>query len=173
MVVDVRNRLQPALLDRLTDDEPDRRSEAESGRVMSKTQLRQAVLRDLGGLFNAVQPLGSEAATYPLLADSVLNFGLPPLSGQLASRLDVGTLETAIRDAIIRFEPRILPETLQVAALESSDVLDTHNVVEFEIRGHLWSQPVPLEILLRTQLDLEAGQIEIRDIASVAPSRAR
>ena len=29
-------------------------------------------------------------------------------------------------------------------------VLDTHNVIEFEIRGHLWAQPVPLEILLRT-----------------------
>jgi type VI secretion system protein ImpF len=27
----------------------------------------------------------------------------------------------------------------------------------------LWSQPVPLEILLRTQLDLEAGQVEVRD----------
>jgi len=174
MAVDVRNRLQPALLDRLTDDEPERRSEAESHRVMSKNELRQAVLRDLAGLFNAVQPLGqAAAAAYPLLAESVLNFGLPPLSGQLASRLDVGTLESAIRDAIVRFEPRILPQTLQVRALESSSVLDTHNVVEFEIRGHLWSQPVPLEILLRTQLDLEAGQVEIRDMASVAPSRAR
>jgi len=32
---------------------------------------------------------------------------------------------------------------------------------------------VPLEILLRTQLDLEAGQIEMRDVAGVAPSKAR
>ena len=90
MAVDVRNRLQPALLDRLTDDEPEQRQETESLRVMSKTQLRQAVLRDLGALFNAVQPLGVEAEPYPLLAESVLNFGLPSLSGQLASRLDVG-----------------------------------------------------------------------------------
>jgi len=57
--------------------------------------------------------------------------------------------------------------------MEASNVLDTHNVIEFEIRGHLWSQPVPLEILLRTQLDLEAGQIEMRDVAGVAPSKAR
>src|SRR5262249_38404558 len=150
----VRNRLQPALLDRLTDDEPDQRSEAESHRVMSKAQLRQAVLRDLGALFNSVQPLAAAAASYPMLADSVLNFGLPPLSGQLASKLDVSTLEDAIHEAIVRFEPRILPSTLQVEAHEATSVLDTHNVIEFEIRGHLWSQPVPLEILLRTQLDL-------------------
>ena len=45
-------------------------------------------------------------------------------------------------------------------------------MIEFEIRGHLWSQPVPIEILLRTQLDLEAGQVEVRDMAGVAPSKA-
>ena len=173
MAVDARNRLQPALLDRLIDDEPDNRREAEERRVMSKAELRQAVLRDLAALFNSVQPLGSAAAQYPMLAESVLNYGLPALSGQLASRLDVSVLEKAIHDAIVRFEPRILAETLHVTALEWSSVLDTHNVIEFEIRGHLWSQPVPLEILLRTQLDLEAGQIEVRDAAGVAPSKAR
>ena len=173
MAVDVRNRLQPALLDRLTDDEPEQRQETESHRIMSKTQLRQAVLRDLGALFNAVQPLGDEAEPYPLLAESVLNFGLPSLSGQLASKLDVGGLENAIRQAILRFEPRILADTLHVTAMEATNVLDTHNVIEFEIRGHLWSQPVPLEILLRTQLDLEAGQIELSDVAGVVPSKAR
>ena len=171
--VDARNRLQPALLDRLTDEHPGDRIEADDHRVMSKTQLRQAVLRDLGALFNAVQPLGAVAAEDPLLAGCVLNFGLPPLSGQLASKLDIGVLEAQIREAIVRFEPRILADTLQVKAQESASVLDTHNVIEFEIRGHLWSQPVPLEILLRTQLDLEAGQVEVRDLASVVPSKAK
>jgi type VI secretion system protein ImpF len=172
MSVDVRNRLQPALLDRLTDERPDERVEADEHRVMSKAQLRQAVLRDLGALFNAVQPLGREAEPYPLLSGSVLNFGLPALSGELASKLDVSVLETAIRQAIVRFEPRILPDTLEVRALEATTVLDTHNVIEFEIRGHLWSQPVPLEILLRTQLDLEAGQVEVKD-SSVPPVAAK
>jgi len=173
MSVDVRNRLQPALLDRLTDDNPEDHKEAESGRVMSKTQLRQAVLRDLGALFNSVQPLGAEADAYPLLAESVLNFGLPPLSGQLASKLDVSVLERAIRQAVIRYEPRIMPDTLQLQARASESVLDTHNVIEFEIRGHLWSQPVPLEILLRTQLDLEAGQVQVRDLAAPKTADAR
>jgi type VI secretion system protein ImpF len=173
VTADIGNRLQPALLDRLTDDARDTRQEHGEHRVMSKAQLRQAVLRDLSALFNAVQPLGAEAAGYPLLAQSVLNYGLPPLSGQLASRLDVSVLERLIREAIVRYEPRILPETLQVRALEATSVLDTHNVIEFEIRGHLWSQPVPLEILLRTQLDLEAGQVEVRDAAAIRPPLER
>jgi type VI secretion system protein ImpF len=61
-----------------------------------------------------------------------------------------------------------------VAAMEPSSVLDTHNVIEFEIRGHLWAQPVPLEILLRTKLDLEAGQVDVREAAATAtPVRPR
>lgn len=170
---DARNRLQPALFDRLADDARADSVDADDQRVMSKAGLRRAVLRDLGALFNAVQPLGAAGDGYPLLADTVLNYGLPPLSGQLASRLDVAVLERAIAQAIVRFEPRILPETLQVRALEASSVLDTHNVIEFEIRGHLWSQPVPIEMLLRTQLDLEAGQVEVRDAAVGSSSSAR
>jgi type VI secretion system protein ImpF len=171
--VDMRNRLQPALLDRLADDRPGERTEAEDRRVMSREQLRQAVLRDLASVFNAVQPLGAEAEPYPLLAESVLNYGLPPLAGHLASTMDIGVLEGWIRQAIVRFEPRILPDTLEVHALEATSILDTHNVIEFEIRGQLWSHPVPLEILLRTQLDLEAGQVVVRDGAGVAPAKAR
>jgi len=170
---EVRDRLQPALLDRLTDESPLSRNEADDRRVMSKTQLRQAIQRDLGWLFNAVQPLGKMAELYPVLADCVLNFGLPPLSGQLASKIDISILERSIRNAILRFEPRILPESLVVRGLEASSVLDTHNMIEFEIRGHMWAQPVPMEILLRTQVDLEAGQVEVRDAVGAAPSRAR
>lgn len=172
MSVDAKNRLQPALLDRLLDDEPDKRVEADAARVMSKAALRQAVLRDLAFLLNATQPLAGTGRHPPNVEASVLNYGLPPLSGQLASRLDVGDLERSIRDAILRFEPRILPDTLRVTAREASSVLDTHNVVEFEIAGHLWAQPVPLEMLLRTQLDLEAGQVQVDDLMAT-PARGR
>ena len=166
-----RDRIIPSLLDRLTDEGP-----GAPGRGVSVTvsELRRRVLRDLTWLFNTTRPFAPDAIEgRPQVGNSVLNYGLPPLSGQLASRLDVGVLEGAIREAIVRFEPRILADTLHVRALEWSSVLDTHNVIEFEIRGHLWSQPVPLEILLRTQLDLEAGQVEIRDAAGVVPSKVR
>jgi type VI secretion system protein ImpF len=165
---ELRDRLQPALLDRLTDDEPAQRKEPEERRVMTKAQLRQAVLRDLGWLFNAMQPQPQWNQTHPALAGSVLNFGLPPLAGQRVSQLDVSQLEHSIVQAIQRFEPRILPHTLSVHAIEPASVLDTHNMIEFEIRGHLWAQPVPLEILLRTRLDLEAGQVEVRDASTSA-----
>lgn len=169
--MNVRDRLQPALLDRLTDLQPLSRVESDEHRVMTKARIREAVLRDLSWLLNAVQPLGMQAVRYPQAADSVLNFGLPPMSGLLASRIDIGVLERALKQAIVRFEPRIMADTLQVKALDAASVLDTHNVIEFEISGFVWAQPVPLELLLRTQLDLEAGQVELRDATGHVPRR--
>ena len=164
--IEPRDRLQPALLDRLTRD-------GDAGRIVSKSELRQAVLRDLSWLFNATQAHPQWNESHPTLAGTVLNFGLPPLAGQQLSKMDLARLELTIAETIRRFEPRILSETLEVHALEPGNLLDTHNTIEFEIRGRLWAQPVPLEILLRTQLDLEAGQAVVREALGVAPGRAR
>jgi len=160
---DLRDRLQPALLDRLTDEQPELSRDADDRRVLNKQQLRQAVLRDLSWLLNAVQPLGAQAEHAPHAAASALNYGLPPMAGQLASKVDVPDLEQAIRRAILNFEPRILAHSLSVKAVASGAMIDAHNIIEFEIRGLLWAQPIPLELLLRTQLDLEAGQVKVRD----------
>jgi type VI secretion system protein ImpF len=162
-------RLQPSLLDRLTDDEPDKQQELRERRVLSKSRLRQAVLRDLAWLFNTTR-LESEVdlSKAPFARRSVINFGLPALSGRSASSLEVTELERSIRQAILDFEPRILPATLVVKALLNADRLDHHNVIGVEIHGQLWSQPVPLELLVRTEIDLETGKVEIADLM---PSR--
>jgi type VI secretion system protein ImpF len=46
--------------------------------------------------------------------------------------------------------------------------LDHHNVIGVEIQGQLWAQPVPLELLVRTEIDLETGKVEMADLL---PSR--
>jgi type VI secretion system protein ImpF len=158
-------RLQPALLDRLTDEERDKTREAPERRVMSQRRLRQAVLRDLAWLFNTTRlVVNAELSTAPNVRRSVLNFGLPALSGRSASSIDVSTLERAIRQAILDFEPRILPASLRVRAIAHASQLDHYNVIGLEIQGHLWAQPVPIELLVRTEIDLETGKVEINDL---------
>jgi len=160
-------RLQPALLDRLTDDEPDKKVEGPDKRVLSKSQLRQAVLRDLVWLMNTTRLESSEdLSSAPSVQRSVLNFGLPALSGETASTLDPTDLERAVRDAILAYEPRILPQSLRVQAIVSDTQLDQHNVISVEIEGQLWAQPVPLELLLRTEVDLETGEVEITELSA-------
>jgi type VI secretion system protein ImpF len=158
-------RLQPALLDRLTDDAPGTTQEPRERRVMSKRQLRQAVLRDLAWLFNATRlEAVQDVSRLSHVRRSVLNYGLPALSGRAATSLDVTELERAVKQAILDYEPRILPATLRVRAMLQASALDHHNVVGVEIQGQLWAQPVPLELLVRTEIDLETGRVEIADL---------
>jgi len=155
-------RLQPALLDRLADDDPENQAlEPPEQRVMSKARLRESVLRDLAWLFNASNHGGRLG---PLASRSVINFGLTALAGETASTIDKVDLERSIRNAIEVFEPRIVKGSLGVEAVVSEDQIDHHNVVSIHISGSLWAQPFPLEFLLRTSVDLETGEVEIEDM---------
>jgi type VI secretion system protein ImpF len=160
-----KERLQPSLLDRLSDDDSDARHEQRDKRMLSMRGLRKAVLRDLGWLLNstglgAVQELGP----YPLAVRSVLNFGLPDLSGKTASGLDHDELARRIRQAIWDFEPRVLRESVRVTALPRAELEAGPNQVLFEIHGELWGQPMPERLYLKTELDLEIGEIRLFDV---------
>lgn len=158
------DRLQPALLDRLTDDEPDARQETLQHAVVSKGRLKQTVLRDLIWLLNTTAYHTSDQLDrYPEVRRSVLNFGIPVLSGKNFSSVDWRDLERQIYDAILVFEPRILPDTLSVKAIAPSDLLGHHNLLQFELHGELWSMPFPIELLLRSELDLESGRMKLTD----------
>src|SRR5215467_12202799 len=96
--VGARDTLQPALLDRLTDNDPTHKVESRQERVISRTQLRASVLRDLSWLFNTTNLAAEvELAAYPLVAQSTLNYGLAPLSGKIVSSLDLPRLERGLK----------------------------------------------------------------------------
>ena len=149
-----RDRLYPSLLDRLIDDDPSRASEPRETRAVTLQKLRDNVLRDLNWLFNATQS-SIDFDGDPLLSGSVINYGMPPLAGRPASQYDLPELARVLREVILRFEPRIIAHTLKVSADAKS--VDSHNVLGFRIEGQLWSQPIPLEIFMRTEIDLESG----------------
>jgi type VI secretion system protein ImpF len=159
-----RDTLQPALLDRLTDHDPGRKVESREDRVISRSQLRASVLRDLSWLFNTTNLAGDVDLTgHPLVARSTLNYGLIPLSGKVVSGLDLSELEHAIKDSVLSFEPRILPHTLSVRGVPLSEPMTHHNVLSFSISGELWGQPYPLELLVKTEVDLETGEVRISE----------
>jgi type VI secretion system lysozyme-like protein len=124
------DRLQPALLDRLRDDEPTKQHEPAENRVLSRNRLRDAVLRDLSWLFNTAQFGSSESLDgYPEVGRSVLNFGLPIISGQTISSIDHTVIEAQVRQAIVDHEPRILTDTLRVEALLIDEQIGHHNQI--------------------------------------------
>lgn len=150
-------RLQPSLLDRLTDDDPTNPRESREQRVMSLQQIRDAVQRDLAFLVNA----GSLSTTedldeYPDVEHSVLNFGIPDMSGMTVHGANTEDLEKTLHQAIVDFEPRILQNSLQVRVITDPEEMHRRAMV-FEIEGKLWAQPMPLRLFWNTEIDLETG----------------
>lgn len=94
-----RDALQPALLDRLQDDEPAIQTESANRRFITKEALRQLVLRDLEQLLNATRVLDSKCLEgQPQLNESVLAYGMPPVAGKIASMIDVKDFERTVAD---------------------------------------------------------------------------
>jgi len=78
-----KERLQPSLLDRLTDDEPEQKLESRDKRVLSPERLRESVRRDLTWLFNtpSLATVIHNLSEYPEVERSTVNFGLPSSPG--------------------------------------------------------------------------------------------
>jgi len=158
-----KERLQPSLLDRLTDDEPDKTQESRDKRVLSSQKLRDSVRRDLNWLFNttnlaAIQSLDG----YPEVERSTLNYGLPDLAGRTSSSVDRDLMERLLRRAIWEYEPRLLRSSIRVQLSVDMNELN-HNAMNFSIQAELWAQPLPLRLFLRTDLDLETGEAAVTE----------
>jgi type VI secretion system protein ImpF len=155
------DKLQPCLLDRLTDDEPGKREESRNQRIVSLQRYRAGVLRDLEWLFNAIGHYPDEQVGDGTFADyeeafrSVINFGIRQLYGRLAP--DVEEIEKQLSDALIIFEPRINRRTLRV------EVRIERNILSIELTGELWVNPLPEKLFIKTELDLESSQCSIKE----------
>jgi type VI secretion system protein ImpF len=161
-------RLQPSLLDRLTDEAPGEKTESRNRRVISMSRLRRLVRRDLAWLLNCghMESL-QDLSDYPEVRRSVINFGLPDLSGSAVSGLTEEQIERVVKNAILIYEPRILPNTVRVRSRVDPDQMNRNSIV-FEIVGQLWAQPMPSELFLKTELDLETGDVDVVDAAGSA-----
>lgn len=159
----LQEKLQPALLDRLTDNEPDKKVESRAKRVLSLNRLKSCVLRDLAWLMNCGNlEVTEDLEGFPEVRDSVLNYGVPDLAGKTVSATEVSDLEREIRDAILNFEPRILADSLSVRVTINREAMST-KMMSFVIEGQLWAQPLPLSLFLSTDLDLETGSATIKE----------
>lgn len=158
-----KERLQPSLLDRLTNDEPHKRVESRDKRVLTANQLQDSVLRDLAWLMNTEYLESSiDMDDCPLARKSVINFGIPPLSGLSASSIDLPELTRKIADAIRAFEPRLTEGTVEIRATRSYEDMSS-NTLRFELEGELWAQPLPRHLYLMTEVDLESGQCRVTE----------
>jgi type VI secretion system protein ImpF len=160
----VTEKLQPCLLDRLTDQHPDKQMEGTQDRVVSFRRYREAVFRDLHMLLTSPRPEFEEGVLeeFDQIATSVVNYGVHNLCGRVSTSLDLHDLARDLRTAISAFEPRINAASLSVEAIIDHWKNTGHELI-FEVRGDLWANPAPQELIIRTKLDLETGDFALSE----------
>ena len=85
------------------------------------------------------------------------------ITGQAGIRATPKQIGRVIEEAIERFEPRIMPESLDVIVRvdRDRDGDDEPNCVSIEIRATVWGNPLPQALYLKSLLDVETGDFRI------------
>jgi type VI secretion system protein ImpF len=171
-------RLQPSLLDRLTDDAPGDVKENRDSRVIDLRRLREIIQRDLSWLLNTYDNSSLiDPGRYPNVTNSVLTFGVREVAGEFSTADRAIKIRDSITKAIQRFEPRIIPGTLSVLLRDKQgqDKGGGSITVDFDIAADMWAQPLPMELYLRSQVDITTGELKLErpSTASGEASKAR
>jgi type VI secretion system protein ImpF len=147
-----------------------RRTEQQRVFVISTDRLRAACLHDLQCLFNETD---GEAeldpdllATIPTVRASVLNYGLPALTGSVRTPEQIADLGRDIARVLERFEPRI--RNVRVTRDDRTGTTppgrsggDGIDRIGYLIEGELWGYPYDERLRIRTLLDLDLGRLTL------------
>ncbi len=156
----ITERLQPSLLDRLTDNAPETANEARDQRVIDIRRLRDIIRRDLAWLLNTNNhETLIDRVKHPHALTSTINYGIREVAGGMSTVRRATEIRDTIREAIIRFEPRIRPETVRVELRQEEDRANT--IINFDIRADMWAQPVPLELYIRSEVNVVTGELKL------------
>jgi type VI secretion system protein ImpF len=68
-------------------------------------------------------------------------------------------IRKSIGRAIEFYEPRLRKGSTQVE-LRSDDV-KRETTIYFDIRGDMWAEPIPLELYLRSSVDVTTGEVSL------------
>ena len=153
----------PFLLDRLTSERPQTAAGSGGAFAPPRSLLRESLLRDLNWLLNSTNLEAThDLAAYPHVRRSVINFGVGTLAGASVSALDRVEIESAIRDAIVHFEPRMLAESVEVRCVVEPSTHPLRSKLSLEISAQLRSCEAQQTFRLDSEIDLESGHIALR-----------
>jgi type VI secretion system protein ImpF len=153
-------RLQPSMLDRLTDEDPTKSKETRDSRVIDLRRLRDIIQRDLSWLLNTFDNSTIvDADRYPNVLNSVLTYGVREVAGEYSTQNRALMIRESIQRAIEKFEPRILPSSLHVVLRDNKEA--GQSMVTFDIAAEMWAQPLPMELYLRSEVDITTGELRL------------
>lgn len=160
--VDLDQPLQPSVLDRLLDDNPDRSVDPPKSRGQSLAELRAAVRRDLEMLLNCRQRCRGWHSDLKELKHSLVNYGIPEFtSANMASDTAREDFRSAIEEVIRRCEPRF--QTVEVVLLDNADRLD--RTIRFRIEALMFADPAPEPVVFDSTMEPSTQTVLVKNSA--------
>ena len=125
----------------------------------NESALRATVRRELTWLLNTTN-LGAaqDLSDYPEVQTSVLNYGLPDLTGRASPGKAIRDRSKQIKEGILHFEPRMDASKVEVEARGGHD-----NAITFMIRGDVTSAVKAMPVQFLADVEVETGEAVVRD----------
>lgn len=151
--------LAPSVLDRLLDFDPQTSREAPKSRYQLLRELKDSVRRDLENLLNTRVRCGTWPAGLDELERSLVNYGIPDMTGALLSApREREAFCRLIQEAIRRHEPRL--RNVRLHLLDNVDPLD--RTLRFRIDALMIADPAPEPIVFDSSLQPATGDVEVK-----------
>lgn len=152
-------RYKPNVLRRLTDFDPFTKREGDRDAITLK-QLKEDVFENIEMLFNSrSHPSLQDLKGYEELEDSVLGYGISDYCGSTYTAQDWEALRDHILTQLHRFEPRLVPDSIEVTFVPSDQRVNS--LMEFRISGLIQADQMSEEVLFISKLDMETGAAEL------------
>ena len=127
----------------------------------NESSMRASVRRELNWLLNTVNLAAVvDLERYPHVKTSVLNYGMPDLTGRVSTKAAIKAREIEMADAIKLFEPRMDSENLRV---ESSNQVGLDNAISYVIRGDITSAVRAMPVQFFAAIEVETGEAVVRE----------
>ncbi|WP_312242465.1 type VI secretion system baseplate subunit TssE [Pantoea sp.] len=163
--METKRQFSPTLLDRLLDEQPKAQREVFDQFFINANQMRAIVLRDVLAILNTTNIEDRlEADRHYDVAGSVINYGVRAVTGTHPTQHDWRTTEKNFREAILRFEPRIIPESLRVALPDTQDRSFKNGMLLFEVYGLIYWDPYPIDLAAKFLHDRENDKVILKQI---------
>lgn len=134
-------------------------------RGMTRTPISEPILRrevgtNVTNLLNTTN-LDSmdDLSEVPLVAQSIINYGIPAISRITIDENKVNNVADFLRDALVNFEPRIIPDTIKASRDRTVDEAELR--VRFNISGQLRCDPLDIPVEFVAEVEGDTGKFRI------------
>lgn len=129
--------------------------------VRTEREYRDAVTRDLQDLLGTTRHWSpGDFSESPAVAYSVLNFGVPSITGRVVTIDSAEQLARDIRSAILRFDRRFDSTSTTVCVGSTATVMDCQ-AVPLVIESTLGGFPTPVPFSATAIANFDSGHIEV------------